>query len=224
MSLYHLKSFWYYQHEVSPQDLNTENICQFSSIEHRIKLYFITYLVFHSLSGASLVAQTVKNLPANSGDTDLIPESGRSPGEGNGNPLQYSCLGNSIDRETRQTIVHGVTKSQTQLSDWACRISLTNLILHKGLKSQNMFNYVIVFSISLLVNFIIFCDSLTSLMIWDIVTKRGAKDSEIFNINNTYRREYIFFFSFLKLHISHREDSRRIQNKRFGKRLISTYL
>ena len=40
----------------------------------------------------------VKNPPANAGNVDLIPGSGRSPGEGNGNPLQYSCLGNSIDR------------------------------------------------------------------------------------------------------------------------------
>ena len=39
----------------------------------------------------------VKNLPANAGDMGLIPGSGRSPGEGNGNPLQYSCLGNPID-------------------------------------------------------------------------------------------------------------------------------
>ena len=61
-----------------------------------------------------------KNLPANAGDTGdtgLIPGSGRSPGEGNGNPLQYSCLGNCMDRGTWWAIVHGVTKSQTRLSD-----------------------------------------------------------------------------------------------------------
>ena len=40
----------------------------------------------------------VKNPPANAGDLGLIPGSGRSPGEGNGNPLQYSCLGNPMDR------------------------------------------------------------------------------------------------------------------------------
>ena len=40
----------------------------------------------------------VKNPPANAGDSDLIPGLGRSSGEGNGNPLQYSCLGNSMDR------------------------------------------------------------------------------------------------------------------------------
>ena len=40
----------------------------------------------------------VNNLPANAGDSDSIPGSGRFPGEGNGNPLQYSCLGNPVDR------------------------------------------------------------------------------------------------------------------------------
>ena len=46
----------------------------------------------------------VKNLPANAGDTGSIPGWGRSSGEGNGNPLQYSCLGNSMDRGARQAI------------------------------------------------------------------------------------------------------------------------
>ena len=58
----------------------------------------------------------VKNLPANAGDTrdvGLIPESGRSPGGGNGNPLQHSCLGNSMDRGAWWATVHGVTTSQT---------------------------------------------------------------------------------------------------------------
>ena len=55
----------------------------------------------------------VKNPPASSGDVVLIPGSGRSPGEGNGNPLQYSCLGNSMDRGVWQATVHGVSKSQT---------------------------------------------------------------------------------------------------------------
>jgi len=65
----------------------------------------------------------VKNLPASTGDTGdegLISGSGRSPGEGNGNPLQFSCLGNSVDRGAWQTTVHGVAKSQTQLSNCPC--------------------------------------------------------------------------------------------------------
>ena len=53
----------------------------------------------------------------NEGDPSLIPESGISPGEGNGCPLQYSCLENSIDRGTRPATVHRVANSQTQLSD-----------------------------------------------------------------------------------------------------------
>ena len=52
----------------------------------------------------------VKNLPANAGDMGLIPDLGRSPGEGNGNPLQYSCLGNPMDRGAWQATVHGVAK------------------------------------------------------------------------------------------------------------------
>ena len=60
----------------------------------------------------------VKNPPANAGDTDSIPGSGRSSGEGNGNPLQNSCLGNVMDRGAWHAAVHGITKSQTRLSDW----------------------------------------------------------------------------------------------------------
>ena len=52
----------------------------------------------------------VKNLPANAGDVGLIPGSGGSPGEGNGHPLQYSCLGNLMDRGAWQAMVHGVAK------------------------------------------------------------------------------------------------------------------
>ena len=58
-------------------------------------------------------SSVVKNLPANTGDAGLIPGSGRFPGEGNGNLLQYSCLGNTMDRGPWQAIVHGVTKSWT---------------------------------------------------------------------------------------------------------------
>ena len=53
----------------------------------------------------------------NAGDPGLIPGWGRSPGEGNGNPHQYSCLGNSMDRGAWWTTVLGVTKSWTRLSD-----------------------------------------------------------------------------------------------------------
>ena len=56
-----------------------------------------------------------RELACSAGDLGLIPGSGRSPGEGNGYPLQYSCLENSMDRGVWQATVHGVTKSWTQL-------------------------------------------------------------------------------------------------------------
>ena len=59
----------------------------------------------------------VKESACNAGDPSSIPGSGKSPGERNGNPLQYSCLENPMDGEARQATVHGVTKSQTRLSD-----------------------------------------------------------------------------------------------------------
>ena len=62
---------------------------------------------------ASLMSQMVKNLPAKEGDMGLIPGSGRSPGEGNGNPLQYSCIENLLGRGALWAIVHGVAKSWT---------------------------------------------------------------------------------------------------------------
>ena len=57
-----------------------------------------------------------KESSCDAGDQDSIPGLGRSSGEENGNPLQYSCLENSLDREAWQATVHGVTKSQTWLS------------------------------------------------------------------------------------------------------------
>ena len=70
------------------------------------------------ISGASQAVLVVKNLPANVGDVrdaGLIPGLGRSAGGGHGNPLQYSCLENSMDGGVWRATVHGVTKSQTRL-------------------------------------------------------------------------------------------------------------
>ena len=67
---------------------------------------------------ASQVAELVRNLPASAGgvrDVSSIPGSGRSPGGGNGNPLQYSCLGNPLDRGAWRATVHGVTKSEHRI-------------------------------------------------------------------------------------------------------------
>ena len=57
----------------------------------------------------------VKNPSANAVDSGLIPQSGRSPGEGNGNPLQYSCLENPVDRGAWWAAVHSAAQSRTQL-------------------------------------------------------------------------------------------------------------
>ena len=64
-----------------------------------------------------------KDSACNAGDTGSIPGLGRSPGGGHDNPLQYSCLENSMDREAWQAIVHRVTKSRTQLK----QLSNTNI-------------------------------------------------------------------------------------------------
>ena len=65
------------------------------------------YLFVQGFPGGSVV----KNLPANAEDVGLNLGSGRSPGKGNGNPLQYSCLENPMDRGAWQPIVHGVAES-----------------------------------------------------------------------------------------------------------------
>ena len=67
--------------------------------------YFLGRLM--SLKWAFQVVLVVKNLPANAGDTDSIPGSGRSPGGGHGNPLQYSCMKNLMDRAAWQAMVIG---------------------------------------------------------------------------------------------------------------------
>ena len=59
----------------------------------------------------------VKDLPASAGDTGLIPGLGRCPREGNGNSLQYYCLGNPMDRGVYWATVYGIAYSQTRLSD-----------------------------------------------------------------------------------------------------------
>ena len=72
----------------------------------------------------------VKASTWNEGDPSLIPGSGRSPGEGNGTPLQYSCLENPMDRGAWQAIVHGVAKSQTRLSDFTFTFHFLKENLH----------------------------------------------------------------------------------------------
>ena len=65
----------------------------------------------NAIGKGSLGDSVVKNLTANAGDMGLIPGLGKFPGEGNGNPLQHSCLGNPIDREGCWATVHGIAES-----------------------------------------------------------------------------------------------------------------
>ena len=74
----------------------------------------------------SLVAQTVKRLAYNAGDLGSIPGSGRSSGKGNGNPFQYCCLENPMDREAWWATVHEVAKSRTVWLHFHFSLSLVN--------------------------------------------------------------------------------------------------
>jgi len=79
-------------------------VCLFSAIGMSYGVYkTYTYVFIPDVS-------VVKNPSANTGDTGLIPGSGRSPGRGNGNPLQYSCLENPVDRGAWRATVHGVQR------------------------------------------------------------------------------------------------------------------
>ena len=78
----------------------------------------------------------VKNPPTNAGDTGLLPGSGRSPEEGNGNSLQYSCLESPTDRGAWRAAVHGVTKSQTPLK----QLSNMKTEVHSGEKTESQSN------------------------------------------------------------------------------------
>ena len=86
---------------------------QNNSSGHRFALLDFTTVRLRGFPGAS----DGKESACNAGDPGSVPEVGRSPGEGNGNPLQYSCLENPMHREAWQATVHGVTKSQTQPSN-----------------------------------------------------------------------------------------------------------
>ena len=78
-------------------------------------LYIIC--VYVCIYGCYWVVQMAKASACNAGDPGSIPRLGRSPGEGNGNPLQYSCLEDSMDRGAWQATVHAVAKGRTQLSN-----------------------------------------------------------------------------------------------------------
>ena len=103
-------------------------ICIFSNwCFHVSSIYTAVELVDHMAGPGALLGGTmVKNPPANvedGRDVGLIPGSGRSPGEGNGNPLQYFCLENSMDRGAWLVSIHRITENRTwlsRLSSWVC--------------------------------------------------------------------------------------------------------
>ena len=81
-----------------------------------VTVYIVTLSLSLSLSLRFPGGSVVKNPPTNAGDTrelGLVPGLGRSPGEGNGNPLQYSCQEKPMDRGSWQAVVHRAAKSQT---------------------------------------------------------------------------------------------------------------
>ena len=83
---------------------------------HFVKLTIYPLLMGKETKGQGFPGVSAgRNLPANAGDAGSIPGLGRSPGEGNGNPLQYSSLENPMDRGDWQAMVHRVKKRQTQL-------------------------------------------------------------------------------------------------------------
>ena len=88
-----------------------ENPVYFVKYQHLGIPRWIKELIPRGFPGGSVV----KNPPANAGDTGSLPGLGRSPGEGNGNPPQYSCLENPMDRRAWRATVHRVARSQTRL-------------------------------------------------------------------------------------------------------------
>ena len=106
------RSEWYSERVQCLSDSRTRILIH--SFIHAGNLCYVLHSIF-----SSQVALVVKNLPANSGDArevGSVPGWGRSPGEGNGNPLQYFCLENFMDRRAWRATVHGVTKGQTWLT------------------------------------------------------------------------------------------------------------
>ena len=109
----------WWQHRVVCLVTNFKEFCNIQAFTFKTATCIECLLVNTGFSGGSMV----KNLSASAGDPrnwGSISGSGRSPRGGNGNPLQYSCLENPTDRGAWWATVHGVAKSQTQLSNWTC--------------------------------------------------------------------------------------------------------
>ena len=114
-------------------------------------IYVLVHFLFiYSLFRAFQVVLVVKNLPANAEDirdAGLIPGLGRSPGEGNGNPFQYSCLDNPMDRGAWRATVYGVTKRWTRLKQLSTHIH--HLCMYVFIMHIYMDLFIIYLSISL---------------------------------------------------------------------------
>ena len=91
------------------------NSCPLSRCTHTHTHIYMSVCL--SPASVFLGSSVVKNLSADAGDVGLIPGLERSPGEGNGEPLLYPCLGNAMDRGAWRATVHAVTKSRTRLRD-----------------------------------------------------------------------------------------------------------
>ena len=104
-------------------DLQSQGSRVFSPVSARNWIWPTTWISLlggaHLVRQAFLVAQTVKKSAFSAGDSGSVSGLGRPLGEGNGNPLQYSCLENSMDWGAWGSTVHRVEKSRTQLSNWA---------------------------------------------------------------------------------------------------------
>ena len=129
-------------------------------IGYMLKWQYFGHLEINKIYKGFPSDSVINNPPANAGDTGgvgSIPGSGRSPGVGNGNSLQYSCLGNSMDREAWWATVHGMANSWTQLSNfhslfmYICYIPLHLALLSEKMQKANFFicsqdkKYLIVF-------------------------------------------------------------------------------
>ena len=104
--------------------------CGFFTTEPPGRSYTLSYFMYmcnsQGFPGGAVVKKKKKkknnnkeNPPANAGYANPVPGSGRSPGEGNGKPLQHSCMGNSMDQRSLAGCSHGVTRSRIQLSTQA---------------------------------------------------------------------------------------------------------
>ena len=121
---------------------STNNRILLSHRKNEIMPFSATWMELESFSGGSVI----KNLPVNAGDTGSTPGLGKSPGERNNSPLLYSCLENPMDRGAWWTTVHGVAKSRTQLSNWACAhtsIDLESILSEVSQKENEKYQVIL---------------------------------------------------------------------------------